>query len=713
MKKEFSYYIKAMDCINEENDIRSLVKDFEGIYGLDFQLSKRRLVIQMDEAREVEFKQRIASKGYIAQPVIEKTGLTRFAEEIKLGISLVLAFAAELLSIMADFGPSQKYVVGAIALIAIFLSGFGVYKKGFLALFKLKLNINALMTIAVTGAFVIGEWPEAAMVSALFSIAEWIESKAVDRARGSIRKLLSILPEESEVKIAGIWKKMRTADVEVSSEIRVRPGERIPLDGLITEGASEIDQSPVTGESRAVERKVGDSIFAGSINLSGMLVFENSTVATNNTVSRIIELVENTQSKKAPIERFVDQFSKRYTPIVFFVSLAIVFVGPYVMGWTFEASIYKALVLLVIACPCALVISTPITIVSALTTSAKIGVLMKGGHAIERLHRLKAIALDKTGTITYGAPSLADNILVAKGNDQKTSNDLALGLSKLSDHPVSKAIAKGLESSSAGEIKDFTAIAGQGVSGSFEGKKIYLGNKKLGESLGVMTEEIAREISGLESRGRSVSLLIEEKKVIAIFGVTDKIKEGSSEAIKMLKDMGIHVSMLSGDNAKTANLIGLQAGISDVRGELLPKDKLVLIQELQQKFGPTGMTGDGINDAPALAQADLGFAMGKMGTDSAKETADVVIIGDDLRKIPETILLAHRTHSILWQNIVFAIGVKAVFLILTFLGLASMWMAVFADVGATLIVVFNGMRLLRSDQVGPLEMSDNCTKECC
>ncbi|MDB5820417.1 MAG: heavy metal translocating P-type ATPase [Rhizobacter sp.] len=612
----------------------------------------------------------------------------------RLAVSLVLALGAEAMSYLGQPGTTTTVIDLALALVAIGLAGIGVYKEGLTALRRGRLNINALMTVAVTGALVIGQWPEAAMVMALYAFAELIEERSVGRARSAIQGLLAMTPQQAEVQQAdGRWLSMPAEQVTIGAIARVKPGERVPLDGAITAGRGTLDQSSVTGESMPVDKTVGDALFAGTINQTAALEFRVTAVAADSTLARIIEAVERAQASRAPTQRFIDRFASIYTPGVFFVALAVALAGPYVFGWTWLVAIYKALVLLVIACPCALVISTPVTVVSALAFAARRGVLVKGGVFLEAARGLKVVAFDKTGTLTEGRPKL-----VAK---EVVSADAAVlrwaaTLAGRSDHPVSQAIARDLGGEH-GEVDGFEAVAGRGVRGGVDGRPLVLGNARMVEERGWATpSQLAALLAAHEQAGRTVTLLANESGVLAVFAVADAIKPTSLEAVQALKKLGIQTVMLSGDNAATARAIGTQAGIDDVHGHLMPTDKLERIASLQARHGPTAMAGDGINDAPALAQADIGIAMGGAGTDIATEAADVVVMNDDLRRLPELIVLSRRTHAVLWQNITLALGIKGVFLLLALFGQATMWMAVFADMGASLLVVANGLRLLRT-----------------
>ncbi|MCX8113631.1 MAG: heavy metal translocating P-type ATPase [Burkholderiaceae bacterium] len=698
-----------MDCAAEEAEIRRALDGVDGIRGLAFRLGARTLSIDAPAPVLPRALEAIRRAGFDPQPVAGVTasvqtstgpadraadsgsrrGLARY------GFALALALAAEALAFFAADAAALEAVGMAMALAAIALAGVDTYKKGWSALRRGRLTINALMSTAVTGAFVIGQWPEAATVMALFAIAELIEARAADRARNAIRGLMALAPDEAEVLRAdGNWQRVPAAGVAVGARVRVKPGERVPLDGVITKGASAIDQAPVTGESTPVDKQPGDPVFAGTINETATFEFRVTAPAKNSTLARIIHAVEQAESARAPTQRFVDRFAAVYTPAVFILAAAVAALTPLLMDWTWTQAVYKALVLLVIACPCALVISTPVTVVSGLAAAARRGVLIKGGTYLEDARRLKAIAFEKTGTITEGKPRLVAFEPLAEGADREAIARLAASLAAHSDHPVSKAIVAGL-GVEARPVEDFFALAGRGVRGRVDGQLVVVGNHRLIEELGLCTPALEARLRAHEQQGRSVTVLAGEEGALALFAVADTIKPSSKDGIARLHALGVSSVMLSGDNPATARTIAAQAGIDDARGNLLPEDKLAAIHDLQRRYGPTAMIGDGINDAPALAQADLGVAMGAAGTDIAMEAADVVVMNDDLTRVADTIRLSRRTHAVLWQNIALALGIKALFLVLAIAGAATMWMAVFADMGASLLVVANGLRLLR------------------
>ncbi|WP_414708235.1 heavy metal translocating P-type ATPase [Pseudomonas sp. UBA6310] len=687
--------IAQMDCPTEERLITDKLGGMPGITALQFNLMQRVLTLghepealqpALQAIRELGFTPQVATTGEPAPQVAPASG-----KGIKLALAGVAAIAAEVLH-FADLAP--EWLVALIALAAVLLSGVEVYKKGWIALKNRNLNINALMSIAVTGAILIGQWPEAAMVMFLFAVAELIEAESLDRARNAIGGLLELAPETATVRQPdGTWQSTPVAEVALGSQVRVRPGERIGLDGEVLVGQSSVNQASITGESLPVEKAVGDALFAGTLNGDGALEYRVTAEPSNSTLARIIQAVEQAQGMRAPTQRFVDRFSRLYTPAVVLLSLAVALLPPLFDGQWLEW-IYRALVLLVVACPCALVISTPVSIVSGLAAAARKGILIKGGAYLENGRHLSHLALDKTGTLTYGKPQLTDQHLLVDA-DPVTVVGLALSLAARSDHPVSQAIARHGENQPLRDVEEFAALAGRGVRGRIDGQLLHLGNHRLVEELGLCSAELEARLDVLEREGKSVVLLCDEQRPLALFAVADTLKPSSREAIRELHALGVSTLMLSGDNAHTAAAIGRQAGIDEARGELLPSDKLAAIEALLGKSGSVGMVGDGINDAPALARADIGFAMAAIGSDTAIETADVAIMDDDLRKIPAFVRLSRQTAAVLKQNIALALGIKAVFLLVTLTGHATLWMAVFADMGVSLLVVLNGMRLLR------------------
>ncbi len=692
------FRIEQMDCPTEQTLIQNRLGKLAGVEELEFNLINRVLGVRHALVDDQAIVAAIAELGMQAEP-LDGAGpgaasVTVHKPWWPLALSGVAAVAAE----GAHFsGLVPQWGIAGLALLAIVSGGLGTYKKGWIALKNRNLNINALMSIAVTGALLIGQWPEAAMVMFLFTVAELIEARSLSRARNAIGSLLQLTPERATVRQAdGRWAELPAKDIALHAVVRVRPGERIALDGEVVAGQSSVDQAAITGESLPVEKAVGDKVFAGTINQAGALEYRVTALASDSTLARIIHAVEQAQGARAPTQRFVDSFSRYYTPAVFALALAVALLPPLFMGGGWFDWVYRALVLLVVACPCALVISTPVTIVSGLASAARKGILVKGGVHLEGGHRLDYLALDKTGTLTHGKPVQTDFVPLDPAFVTR-AEQIAASLAARSDHPVSQAIARpALEAGEALlDVLDLQALAGRGVRGCIEGQVYHLGNHRLVEELGLCSPKLEAQLDTLERQGKSVVVLLDASGPLAFFAVADTLRDTSREAIAQLHALGIKTVMLTGDNPHTAQAIAAQVGIDEARGNLLPADKLQVIEALYAQGHRVGMVGDGINDAPALARAELGFAMAAAGSDTAIETADVALMDDDLRKIPAFVRLSRQTRAILMQNIVLALVIKAVFLGMTFAGLATMWMAVFADMGVSLLVVFNGLRLLR------------------
>jgi Cd2+/Zn2+-exporting ATPase len=692
-------HIGKMDCPAEETLIRDKLGGLTGIGALEFNLVQRTLTLTHAPDALASAIEAIRSLGMDALAQSSESPRATATRPAKttwwpLAISGVAATAAEVVHL---FDGGNPLIEAGLAVVAILIGGLPTYKKGWIALKNRNLNINALMSIAVTGAMLIGEFPEAAMVMFLFAVAEVIEARSLDRARHAIRGLMELAPETATVlQHDGSWTDLPAAAVAAGARVRVKPGERIALDGVVSDGRSSVNQAPITGESLPVEKEQGDQVFAGTINQSGSLEYRVTATATHSTLARIIHAVEQAQGARAPTQRFVDRFARVYTPVVFAVALLVAVVPPLAFGTAWLDAIYQALVLLVIACPCALVISTPVTIVSGLAAAARHGILVKGGVFLEEGRKLAVIALDKTGTLTHGKPAQTDMEAIVD-RDATTLTFLAASLAARSDHPVSQAVARAAAEAGLAlvQVDDFGAILGRGVQGRIDGHSYRFGNHRLIEELKLCSPQLESKLDGLERQGKTVVLLADETEVLAVFAVADTLKETSREAVAGLHALGVKTLMLSGDNPHTVQAIANQVGIDEARGNLLPEEKLTVLESLLSAGHKVGMVGDGINDAPALARADVGFAMGAAGTDTAIETADVALMDDDLRKIPRFIRLSRDTTAVLRQNISLALGIKAVFIVLTVMGQATMWMAVFADMGASLLVVFNGLRLLR------------------
>lgn len=713
MKNQTRYYISAMDCPTEEQIIRNGLKSHPAVEQLDFDLINRVLTVTNIEGSDpatveatlnkLGMPPQIADSHESVQKAQEETSKGHKLKWVWLGLSGALAGGAELTAWLT--GNEKSAVVIGMVLVSLALGGRDTFRKAFTSLKTLTLNINFLMALAVVGAMVVGQWPEAAMVTFLFGVAELIESYSLEKARGAISALMQLAPETASVwdvhegETEGHWHEMPVGEVVLSQRIRIKPGERIPLDGKVIEGASAVNQAPITGESLPVEKQVNDPVFAGTINGRGLLVIEVTAAKGNTTLDRIAKAVRDAQSEKAPTQRFVDRFARIYTPAVVLLALLVAVLPPLLGYGAWSVWLYKALVMLVIACPCALVISTPVTVVSALAAAARQGVLVKGGGYLEAGKNLKVIALDKTGTLTTGRPVVTNVIPLGDGSPEYLLH-LAASLDAGSEHPVASAIvtscAKGHDCKPL-PVMEFEALVGRGVTGTLEGRRYYVGNHRLTEENKVCGPHVEEVMARLESEGKTPVILTDDTLALAVLGVADTLRETSIAAVKELHVLGIRTVMLTGDNQRTAEAIAKEAGVDDPKGDLLPEHKLTAIEGLLQEFGAEsiGMVGDGINDAPALAKASVGFAMGAVGTDTAIETADVALMEDDLRKLPAFVRLSRKTGQVLVQNISLALGIKVVFFALALAGKATLWMAVFADLGASLLVVCNGLRMLR------------------
>lgn len=730
-KRRSVYVIPKMDCPTEESIIRSGLRGVSGVEDLQFDLFSRRLTVThslADDAAIVKALKQVgmdpaapSSNGNepacgsaacedgpvwpeverrtdapIGTPTGEplKAPVASRRELVLLAVSGVLAFSAEVVAWTT--GSEGSWPVLVMSAGAILCGGVPTLRKGLIALRTFTLNINFLMTIAVIGAFAIGEYPEAAVVVFLFAVAELIEKYSLERARDAVRALMEMAPDTAFVKQPdGSWRETRAAEVPAGSVVRVRPGDRLALDGVVVAGSSAVDQAPITGESVPVDKGVDDQVFAGTINQSGVLEFSTTGGKDETTLARIIRSVQEAQGSRAPTQRFVDRFARVYTPVVCVLAVLIAVVPWAVFGEPFLPWLYRALVLLVIACPCALVISTPVTIVSGLAAAARRGILIKGGVYLEQGRLLKVIAMDKTGTITEGRPRLTD-VIPLGGRQREEVLQVAASLDALSDHPVARAVTEGWRGELL-EVAEFESLTGRGVTGRIGEMVYYVGNHRMARERNVSSPEVEAELTGLESQGKTAVVVADSERALGIFAVADTPRETSIEAVRELHVLGLTTAMLSGDNQTTAEAIARTVGIDDARGGLLPEDKLTAIDDMlrDQRGAGVGMAGDGVNDAPALAKASIGFAMGAAGTDTALETADVALMRDDLRAVPEFIRLSRRASAVLKQNITLAVGIKVVFFGLAVVGLATLWMAIIADLGASLLVVFNGLRLLR------------------
>lgn len=610
------------------------------------------------------------------------------------------------LLLIAGYWLGEKWgeasMVSSVAYAAsIVIGGYGLFIKGIQNLFRLQFDMNTLMTVAIIGAAALGEWGEGATVVILFAISEGLERYSMEKARQSIRSLMNIAPKEALIRRGAEELTVNVDDIRIGDIMIVKPGQKLAMDGVVVKGASTINQAAITGESVPVTKTVDDEVFAGTLNEEGLLEITVTKRVEDATISKMIHLVEEAQAERAPSQAFVDRFAKYYTPAIMILALGTAAIPPLFAGADWGDWIYRGLALLVVGCPCALVISTPVSIVTAIGNAAKNGVLIKGGVYLEEVGRISAIAFDKTGTLTKGFPEVTNFIAFAPNEIELLS--IAAAIEKGSQHPLASAIIRKAKNDGADlslEVGEFQSMTGKGVKANIQGELYWIGNPKLFDELhGNIDQEIAKQIEELQKQGKTVIVLGTSGQIVALIAVADEVRESSKTVIKELHDLGIHKTvMLTGDNQAAANAIGKQLGVAEVKAELLPQNKWDWIKQLRRDYGNVAMIGDGVNDAPALASSTVGIAMGGAGTDMALETADIALMADDLSKLPYTIRLSRKTLSIIKQNIAFSLGIKLLALALIVPGWLTLWLAIFADMGATLIVTLNGLRLLRIEK---------------
>ena len=585
---------------------------------------------------------------------------------------------------------------------SMLIGGSNMLKTGLINLTKLEFDMRTLMTVAIIGGVLIGEWAEVAIVVVLFAISEALERFSMERARKSISSLMDIVPKEALIKRNGHEQLIHVDDIMVNDVMIVKPGQKISMDGIITSGHSSVNQAAITGESLPVEKSNNDEVFAGTLNEEGFLEVKITKLIEDTTISKIIHLVEEAQGERAPAQAFVDKFAKYYTPAIMVLALLVATVPPLFFNAEWSTWVYQGLAVLVVGCPCALVISTPISIVSAIGNAAKHGVLIKGGIHLEEMGSLKAIAFDKTGTLTKGVPALTDYKVLDSDTNGTELMSIVSALENRSQHPLASAIIKKADSMNADYnnivINHFSSITGRGIQGDVNNETYYIGSPALFTELNTpnFNSELQQEVTALQEHGKTVMLAGTSDKVLALIAVADEVRETSKRVIQKLHEVGIDKTvMLTGDNQSTAKAIAEHVGVSDVQSELMPEDKLNAINKLKEKYKHVGMVGDGVNDAPALAASTVGIAMGGAGTDTALETADVALMGDDLQKLPFTVKLSRKTLNIIKANITFAIAIKVLALLLVIPGWLTLWIAILSDMGATILVALNSLRLIK------------------
>jgi Cd2+/Zn2+-exporting ATPase len=690
--------VAEMDCQDEVRAIEGRLRSLPGVLSWQVNLLERTLRIQCDPA---------AAGSEMILAAIRALGMTpaltsRAARAVvwwrdPLLLSTVASAVCLGAAFVADWLPSGPAFGRVLYAAALGAGGWMAARKAARAILARRLDMNVLMTVAVVGAIAIGQWDEAATVAFLFALAQLLETFSLDRARQAVRGLLGVTPTEATVRRDGQEARVPVATVRPGEMILVRPGERVPLDGIVRAGVSAVNQAPITGESLPAEKIPGAQVFAGSINGEGAIEVEVTHPVQETMLARIIALVEEAQAQKAPTQTLVERFAAIYTPAVIAGAILVAGLPPLLWAEPAWPWVYRALVLLVISCPCALVISTPVAVVCGLARAARLGILIKGGRILEALGGLRAMAFDKTGTLTRGRPTVAE-VRPLADLDTREVLRLAAAVDALSEHPLAGAILaaareRGIVWPSATE---FRAVPGRGARASVGGITYHLGSHRYAEELGVCSDAIESVLRDMEARGQTPAILSDGVQALGVLGVADQIRAEAADALAALRRRGIRpLVMLTGDVVGTAEAIGRQVGTDLVRAELLPDEKLQAIHGLAQRHGTVGMVGDGINDAPALAAATVGIAMGAEGTDAAIETADVALMRDDLRHLVVAVSLGRRASRIIKTNIALSLTTKAVFVLCAVLGQATLWMAVAADMGTSLVVIANGMRLLR------------------
>lgn len=597
---------------------------------------------------------------------------------------------------ITEFTGASDHFVISFFLAAMVIGGAATALRAWFSLQKLRFDMNVLMTVAVIGAAAIGEWSDGAAVAFLYSVSNTLESYTMENARQSIRELMNITPREALVRRDGKEVLLPVDEIRVGDIMIVRPGEKIAMDGRITKGHSAVDQSVITGESIPVEKGVGDEVFAGSLNQEGAIEVEVTRLVNDTTIAKIIHMVEEAQAQKAPSQAFVDRFSAIYTPVVLALAAAISLLPPVIWGQPWSPWIYRGLALLVVSCPCALVVSTPVALVAAIGNAARNGVLIKGVIHLEEAGILAVVAFDKTGTLTMGKPVVTDVIAIGE-QDKSGLLAMAASIEQFSEHPLARAIVReagemGIELS---RVENFQAIAGKGARGEVGGRVYHIGSLRLFEEIGATVTGIKPIMEQLQGEGKTAMILGTETEILGVIAVADKVREKSKNAIRELKKTGVRTVMLTGDNIATARAIAEELGIDEFEADLLPESKVEAVKRLTEKYGKVAMVGDGINDAPALALATVGIAMGGAGADVALETADIALMADDLSKLPFCIRLSKAAFRVIKQNIAFALAVKLFAVLLVFPGWLTLWLAILADMGASVLVTLNGIRLLR------------------
>ncbi|WP_163530188.1 heavy metal translocating P-type ATPase [Halobacillus ihumii] len=690
-----TYTVEGMDCGSCAMTIEKHLTKNPKVNEVRVNFSTGKMQIDHDTTDENVVKE-VEKAGFSAS--LESSGGKQTeTTDKKQGVSLTTLSGLFLaLGFIVSFAATTPTVSTVLYGASIIIGGYKPARSAFYAIKSGSLDMNVLMASAAIGAVLIGEWFEGAMVVWLFALGNTLQNRSIERTRESIRSLINLAPSEASVKIGDDLVRKLVEDVSVNDTIVIKPGEKIPLDGRVISGSSSVNQAPITGESMPVDKKQDDTVYAGTVNESGSLEVHVTKLVEDTTIAKIIHLVEEAQEQKAPTQAFVDRFAKIYTPIVFGLALLLMFLPPLIGLGAWGEWIYKGIALLVVACPCALVISTPVAIVSAIGNAAKNGVLIKGGTFLEKAGAIKAMAFDKTGTLTEGKPKVSE--VLSLHGDQEELVRITRTIEEHSTHPIAQAI-----SSYAAERniavrngRSFKNLVGRGAQATIDGVEYFAGNPKLFHEMNVSLTDLEDRIQSLQQEGNTLVLVGTRSEVVGVIAVADPTRDIAVQAIQKLKSVGLEeMVMLTGDNDGTAKKIAAQTGVDRYFAELLPEDKVTAVKKLQEEGKSVAMVGDGINDAPALATADLGIAMGGAGTDTAMETADIVLMADNLEKLPHTISLSRRALTIIKQNVWFSLLTKFAALLLIFPGILTLWMAVLSDTGAALLVILNSMRLLR------------------
>lgn len=695
------YRVEGLSCPDCSAKFEKNVKELPKVTDAKVSFSVGKISVVGDVSIEEIEKAGAFEKLRIIDESVVKTNnedikRNKIIENWPLIVSLILIISAFIYQ--SFYGETAPVTIG-LYVTAILIGGFSLFKEGITDLLKLNFSMQGLMTIAIIGASIIGQWSEGSIVVILFAVSEALEKFSMDKARQSIRSLMDIAPKEALVIRDGVEELIHVNEIKVNDIMIIKPGQKIAMDGVIVTGRSSVNQAAITGESVPIEKKVDDEVFAGTLNEEGLLEVKVTKLVTDSTIAKIIHLVEEAQDERAPAQAFVDKFAKYYTPAIMLIALLVVVIPPLFFNGDWNTWLYQGLSLLVVGCPCSLVISTPVSIVSAISNAAKNGVLIKGGIYLEEVGGLQAIAFDKTGTLTEGEPVVTDYISVNTSKESDNFMKIA-ALEAYSQHPLASAILKELSHKKLSidhiNIDNFTSITGKGVQADIDGVTYLIGSSKLFNTELNQSESLKAQYELLQKEGKTAMIFGASTEILAIIAVADKLRETSQSVITQLHQAGIkHTIMLTGDNQHTAQAIGQEVGVTDIKGDLMPQDKLDYIKSLKNDYLKVAMIGDGVNDAPALAAASVGISMGGTGTDTALETADIALMGDDLEKLPFLIRLSRKTLSIIKQNITLSLVLKLLALLLIIPGWLTLWLAIVADMGATIFVTLNGLRLMK------------------